>query len=164
MKLANLKKALEKHGAEFINQESQRTQWKLNGKVIAAYYNLNGEDRVHFVNVRRENDHDDPMSDYSAGANLHTIKSVLAFAEVKEVKEAQEKKWRERSEVIQKASAAGVRRLGSYIMQAANGNPIRRATFVEFQNGKIVKFTEAMNMIQAYKAAINYVATNGGVR
>jgi len=82
MKLKNLKRQLEKNGAKDLGQSAGTAHWALNGRFVTAYFNTGNENHLNFVNVRRENDHSDEIQDYSAGANMHTIKGTLKMAGV----------------------------------------------------------------------------------
>ena len=76
MNVANAIKKLNKAGFEVV-QNGNRYNAKANGQVIRF---IDQSDRVICINVRSENDHDDVMTDYSAGVYCDNIAQAIRLA------------------------------------------------------------------------------------
>ena len=76
MNVTNAIKKLNKAGFEVV-QNGNRYNAKANGQVIRF---INQSDRVICINVRSENDHDDVMTDYSAGVYCDNISQAIRLA------------------------------------------------------------------------------------
>ena len=79
MYLHNALKKLEKYGN--INQNGSRYSVQRDGQEVTVIRN-GGEGRaeVAVIRVRSINDHDDPMSDYSAGVFCDTLAQAIRLA------------------------------------------------------------------------------------
>jgi hypothetical protein len=76
MNAANAIKKLNKAGFE-VSQSGNRYNAKANGQVIRF---IEQSDRIICINVRSENDHDDAMTDYSAGVYCDNITQAIRLA------------------------------------------------------------------------------------
>lgn len=76
MNVANAIKKLNRAGFEVV-QNGNRYNAKANGQVIRF---IDQSDRVICINVRSENDHDDVMTDYSAGVYCDNIAQAIRLA------------------------------------------------------------------------------------
>lgn len=76
MQAVNAVKKLNKAGFEVV-QSGNRYNATLNGQVIRF---IEQSDRIICINVRSANDHDDAMSDYSAGVFCDNITQAIRLA------------------------------------------------------------------------------------
>jgi hypothetical protein len=76
MNAANAIKKLNKAGFE-VSQNGNRYNAKANGQVIRF---IEQSERIICINVRSENDHDDAMTDYSAGVYCDNITQAIRLA------------------------------------------------------------------------------------
>ena len=76
MTTAFLKSKLAKHGIK-AEQNGNRVSARVNGHIIGGY---DQGGLLVCLRVRRENDHDDSQSDYSAGCFCDTFKQVKMIA------------------------------------------------------------------------------------
>jgi hypothetical protein len=76
MNAANAIKKLNKAGFE-VSQNGNRYNAKANGQVIRF---IEQSERIICINVRNENDHDDAMTDYSAGVYCDNITQAIRLA------------------------------------------------------------------------------------
>ena len=76
MQATNAIKKLTKAGFQ-VSQNGNRYNATANGQVIRFIGQL---DRIICINVRSENDHDDAMTDYSAGVYCDNITQAIRLA------------------------------------------------------------------------------------
>jgi len=79
MKITNAIKKLEKAGFEVINYGKKFSARRSND-IIEFHQNGGGSDQVICIRVRSANDHDDSMTDYSAGVFCDNISQAIRLA------------------------------------------------------------------------------------
>jgi hypothetical protein len=56
------------------------------------------------------------------------------------------------------AAAVANSNVETYLMRTASGRPIRQATLVRFDNGRVVQFTERMSKREAVRQALELLS------
>ena len=79
MTISNAIKTIERRlGKTPIKNKYNEYAVNVNGRVLSFYKNGGGNDIV-CINVRRENDHSDSMTDYSAGSFYDNLSQAIKF-------------------------------------------------------------------------------------